>query len=150
MRHDLVILLDPLSEIAHCLDIYDGQILSYCWWFRNPANQCRKTLATSCKWSYNPYKWPYKWATGGYNPTYRSIGVISYNPFITGRGPPCTNLNLINSPDSRLPSNCVCTQGLWRFLDPQKPTQKTKPQQAFERLGIMLMEFSTSGKLWDW
>ena len=37
------------------------------------------------EWSYNPsINGLNKWATGGYNPTY-----TSFNPVITGRGPPC-------------------------------------------------------------
>ena len=40
---------------------------------------------TSCKWSYNPYKWPYKWVTGV---TILLLGVTT--PFITGTGPPCS------------------------------------------------------------
>ena len=39
---------------------------------------------TSCKWSYNPYKWLYKWATGVIT---LLIEVIT--PFIASRGPPC-------------------------------------------------------------
>ena len=31
---------------------------------------------TSYKWSYNPYKWPYKWVTG--NPAYRAYN-STYN-----------------------------------------------------------------------
>ena len=37
---------------------------------------------TSCKWSYNPYKWPYKWVTGVITVL---IGVVT--PVISGRGP---------------------------------------------------------------
>ena len=37
---------------------------------------------SSCKWTYNPYKWPYKWLTVLITLV---VGVI--NPFITGRGP---------------------------------------------------------------
>ena len=39
---------------------------------------------TIYKWSYNPYKWPYKWVNGVIT---LLIGVKT--PFTTGRGPPC-------------------------------------------------------------
>jgi len=39
---------------------------------------------TSHKWSYNLYKWPYKWVTGVIT---LLIGGIT--PFINDRGPPC-------------------------------------------------------------
>ena len=38
----------------------------------------------SNKWSYNTYKWPYKWITGVITPI---SGVITL--LITGRGPSC-------------------------------------------------------------
>ena len=36
----------------------------------------------SYKWSYNPYKWPYKWLT-----VLRTLVIGVINPVITGRGP---------------------------------------------------------------
>ena len=42
---------------------------------------------TSYKWSYNPYKWPYKWVTGVI-----TLLIEVRIPFITSRGPPCTNV----------------------------------------------------------
>ena len=44
---------------------------------------------TRHKWSYNPYKWPYKWATGVIHLYTPLRGVI--NLLITGRGPSCGN-----------------------------------------------------------
>ena len=44
---------------------------------------------TSCKWSCNPYKWPYKCVTGIIT---LLIGVKT--PVITGKGPPCMDIFL--------------------------------------------------------
>ena len=52
---------------------------------------CTRWAPTSYKWSYDPYQWPYM-SNWGYDPTYRS-----YNPFLTGRGPPCSGLRLYTS-----------------------------------------------------
>ena len=41
---------------------------------------------TRHKWSYNPYKWPYKWVTGVITPLRGVIDLL-----ITGRGPSCRN-----------------------------------------------------------
>ena len=43
------------------------------------------------KWSYNPYKWPYKWVTG----------VITL--FITGRGPPCICMIFLYFESTQIP-----------------------------------------------
>ena len=53
---------------------------------KKTSNIPTKWAPTSCKWSYNPYKWPCKWV----------IGVIT--PFKTGRGPPCTKKKTKNIP----------------------------------------------------
>ena len=48
---------------------------------------------TSCKWSYDLYKWPYTWVTGVIT---LLIGAIT--PFTTGRETPCTSSgNFVNS-----------------------------------------------------
>ena len=50
------------------------------------SNISTRWAPTSYKWSYNLYKWPYKWVTGVIT---LLMGVIT--PFITDRGPPCSN-----------------------------------------------------------
>ena len=62
------------------------------WWFKNTSLVGKKHPLfpqggppTSYKWSYNPYKWPYKWVTG-----VRTLLVEVIIPFIASRGPPCT------------------------------------------------------------
>ena len=32
------------------------------------SGHCTRWAPTSCKWGYNPYKWPYKWVTGAITP----------------------------------------------------------------------------------
>ena len=45
-----------------------------------------RSAATSYKWSYNPYKRPYKWVTGVVTPMYGVTTLLT-----TGTGPPRTN-----------------------------------------------------------
>ena len=52
-----------------------------------PGRDTTRWAPTSCKWSYNLYKWPYKWVTGVIT---LLMGVIT--PFTTDRGPPCTRV----------------------------------------------------------
>ena len=67
--------------------------------------------STSYKWSYNPYKWPCKWVTGVIT---LLTGVIS--PFITSRGPPCTNIP------------CWKTQGFVTAMSNPWPEKKLSPR----------------------
>ena len=61
---------------------------------------CKVGLPTSYKWSYNPYKWHYKWETQVTTPISEVIALL-----IAGRGSPCQHVQVPEKEESS-PKQC--------------------------------------------
>ena len=76
---------------------------------------CKVGPYDRCKWSYNPYKWPYKWATGVITFTTLLIGVPFQSICNDRRGPPC----LVNC-------HPLDHRGIWILNRPLKSNRSNK------------------------